>query len=116
MRLVIDEHPRSQRAGEYGARVEVRPKRPLIRLAGAERRMPVHHMLSKIVIPAQEGLAHPQPNMLTRVWARTTRAEARVDVEAVRILIDRRQALGPAQDLGRAAPTRCRKAYRAAEQ
>src|SRR3954467_13725529 len=81
----IDEHPRSQRAGEYGARVEVRPKRPLIRLAGAERRMPVHHMLSKIVIPAQEGLTHPEPNMLARVWTRTTRAEARVNVEALRI-------------------------------
>src|SRR3954463_9786316 len=52
-------------------------------------------------ITAQERLTHPQPNMLTRVWTWTTRPEARVDIEAVRILMNRRQALGPAQDLGR---------------
>src|SRR4051812_47523601 len=112
MRLVIGEHACRERTGEYRTRVEVRPKRPLIRLSRAERRMPVHHMLSKIVIPAQEGLTHPQPNMLARVWTRTTRAEARVDVEALRIFMNRRQALGPAQDLGRNIGTKARRGIR----
>src|SRR5829696_4035095 len=58
-------------------------------------------MLPKVVVTAQERLTHPQPNMLTRVWTWKTRAEARVDVEAVRILMYRRQPLGPSQDLGR---------------
>src|SRR4051795_7813359 len=101
MCLVIGEHARRQRAAQHRTRVEVRPKRSRIRLRHAQRRVPVHDMLPKVVVTAQERLTHPQPNMLTRVWAWTTRPEARVDIEAVRILMYRRQALGPAQDLGR---------------
>ena len=101
MRLVMVEHARRQRAAQHRTRVEVRPKRPLIRLRRAQRRVPVHDMLAEVVIPAQERLTDLQPNMLARVWTRTTRPEARVNIEAVRVLMNRRQALGPAQDLGR---------------
>src|SRR5215207_4929887 len=55
MRLVVGEHACRERAAQHRTCVEVRPKRPLIRLSRAERRMPVHHMLPEVVIPAVEG-------------------------------------------------------------
>jgi len=58
------------------------------------------HMLPVVVVTAQEGLAHPQPNMLAGVGPRKTRAEARVDIEAVCILMNRWEALSPSQDVG----------------
>src|SRR5215207_3878739 len=112
MRLVVGERACRERAAQYRTRVEVRPKGPLIRLSRAERRMPVHHMLYKIVVPAQEGRAHPEPNIVARVGTRTTRAEARVDVEALRIFMNRRQTLGPSQDLGRNIGTKARRGIR----
>ena len=48
MCLVVGENTRGQRATEHRARVEVRPKGPLIRLAGANGRVPVHHMLPEV--------------------------------------------------------------------
>ena len=88
MRLVIDEH-RSQAPANTA---------PVSRFVRNGRRsgwpvrsgMPVHHMLSEIV-PPQEGRAHPQPTCYSGLGP-DDQAEARVDVEAVRILIDIRQA------------------------
>jgi len=71
MCLVVGENTRGQRATEHRARVEVRPKGPLIRLSSTQRRVPVHDMLSEVVVAAQERLTDPQPNMPARVRART---------------------------------------------
>src|SRR4051794_41979438 len=101
MRLVVGEDARRQRAPKHRARVEVRPKGPLIRPGGANRRVPVHDTLPEVIVAAQERLAHPQPNMPARDRARTTRPETPPDTETGGILIncpqDPRPAPAPAR-------------------
>ena len=81
MRLVVGEHACRQCAAQHRARVGS-SERAADQVGPCGRACARAHMLPEVVVTAQKGLAHPQPNMLARVRARTTRAEARVDVEA----------------------------------
>src|SRR4051812_34525911 len=80
MRLVMGEHARRQRAAQHRTRVEVRPKRPLIRLSSTQRRVPVHDLLPKVIVLLRHervwcgGLRKwvAQHGHRSRLWARAT--------------------------------------------